>query len=169
MVISLQEQALSGVLHDDRWNLQNGGLDELPAFLCDPGVCPSDASRQKALLEMPQQLLHAIHSPPVSAPAAPPLAEDGKAFAEACSEAPYFISIVGKKRLRRLHRRDGCGTVPAELHHVELVEDLSGAIFDFSCRHCWRKEPAEGASSAAGQSSSSSESSSSSSSSGSAG
>ena len=53
---------------------------------------------------------------------------------------PYFIAIVGKKRLRRLHRRGGCGTDPAELHEVEWVETLQGAVYDFSCKHCWRKE-----------------------------
>lgn len=26
MVISLQEQALAGMMRDERWNLQNGGL-----------------------------------------------------------------------------------------------------------------------------------------------
>jgi len=38
MVIPLQEQALAGMLRDERWNLQNGGLEDLTKFLIARGV-----------------------------------------------------------------------------------------------------------------------------------
>lgn len=136
MVISLQEQALAGVLQDERWNLRNGGLDDLLEFLISRGINPGDADAQKQLLELPHwrwvsqpRDLAVSASPETVLPV--PAQED--------SDAPYFISIVGKKRLRRLHRRGGCGTDPSDLREVDLLFSLDGAIFDFACRHCWRK------------------------------
>ena len=55
MVISLQEQALAGMMRDERWNLQNGGLEDLPEFLIARGVHQCVAASQKDLLQLPRQ------------------------------------------------------------------------------------------------------------------
>ena len=142
MVISLQEQALAGMMRDERWNLQNGGLEDLPEFLIARGVHQCVAASQKDLLQLPRQW-HRGPLPPApeeEVPALRPAIPSSLEQDRECVDSPYFIAIVGKKRLRRLHRRGGCGTDPAELHEVEWVETLQGAVYDYSCKHCWRKE-----------------------------
>ena len=167
MVISLQEQALAGMMRDERWNLQNGGLEDLPEFLIARGVHQCVAASQKDLLQLPRQW-HRGPLPPApeeEVPALRPAIPSSLEQDRECVDSPYFIAIVGKKRLRRLHRRGGCGTDPAELHEVEWVETLQGAVYDYSCKHCWRKEACPTDIHACEASSSSSESSSSNSSS----
>ena len=51
-VITLQEEALEGVRKDTRWNLVNGGLDDLAVFLKDRGVDCAVSSAQLALLQL---------------------------------------------------------------------------------------------------------------------
>ena len=68
------------------------------------------------------------------------------AVAELSEEAdnpPFYIAVVGKRRLRRLHRRGGCGTDPDDLHEMVPVYELQEAEFDVACKHCWRngKQP----------------------------
>ena len=45
------------------------------------------------------------------------------------NDPPFFIAMVGKKQLRRLHHRGGCGAVPAELREMIRLEDLQGAEY----------------------------------------
>ena len=130
-------------------------------------VSASVAASQKDLLQLPQQW-HRGPLPPApeeEVPALRPAIPTSLEQDRECVDLPYFIAIVGKKLLRRLHRRGGCGTDPAELHEVEWVETLQGAVYDYSCKHCWRKEACPTDIHACEASSSSSESSSSNSSS----
>ena len=133
---------MAGLIRDERWNLQNGGLEDLPEFLIARGVRQCVAASQEDLLQLPRKW-HQGPLPPTPEAELPDLRPAVSTAPEQdcdCLDAPYFIAIVGKKRLRRLHRRGGCGTDPADLHEVEWVENLQGAVYDYSCKHCWRKE-----------------------------
>ena len=114
----------------------------MPEFLLARGVRQCVAASQRDLLQLPRKW-HQKLLLPASVAELPDLSPAVSAAPEQgcdCLDAPYFIAIVGKKRLRRLHRRGGCGTDPADLHEVEWVENLQGAVYDYSCKHCWRNE-----------------------------
>ena len=51
-------------------------------------------------------------------------------------QSPYFVTVVGKKRLRRLHRRGGCGVSMLEVQESEPVSDLKGLAYNLACQHC---------------------------------
>ena len=74
-------------------------------------------------------------------PGVPPLPVAPEVDIIACpagsEDAPYFISVVGKKRLRRLRRKGGCGTVPGDLRETMPLLHLRGAEYDLACKHCW--------------------------------
>ena len=70
------------------------------------------------------------------AAAAPILVEDDLDPGAEC--APYFVTVVGKKKLRRLHRSGGCGVGSIEVLEWEFVWQLKGAKYDLACRHCWK-------------------------------
>ena len=57
---------------------------------------------------------------------------------DAESPSPYFVTVVGKKRLRRLHRRGGCGVSMLEVQESEPVWDLKGIMYNLAFQHCWR-------------------------------
>ena len=69
--------------------------------------------------------------------------EPARQSAETCFA--YFVTVLGKRRLRRLHRRSGCGTQPDKVQCVEYFESLKGVQYDSECRHCFpsEKEPPE--------------------------
>lgn len=58
--------------------------------------------------------------------------------ADAHETPPFFISIVGKRRLRRLHKSGGCPTSAAELREMIPLWSLEGCEYHFACKHCWR-------------------------------
>ncbi|CAE7520545.1 unnamed protein product [Symbiodinium sp. CCMP2592] len=64
---------------------------------------------------------------------------DAVAHPTADEEAPYYISVVGKRRFRRFQRKGGCGTVPGGLHEMIPLQHLRGAEYDFACKHCGRR------------------------------
>ena len=68
----------------------------------------------------------------------PPAAEGILNLAEAEAAPPFYVAVVGKPRLRRLHRKGGCGTDPNDLHIMEPVFELETAAYDVACKHCWR-------------------------------
>ena len=157
-VITLQEEALEGVRKDTRWNLVNGGLDDLAVFLKDRGVDCAASSAQLALLQLDPdagvRLGAELAGRGDGCLAARQLAPvvfgerslEVTAVAELCEEAdnpPFYIAVVGKRRLRRLHRRGGCGTDPDDLHEMVPVYELQEAEYDVACKHCWRngKQP----------------------------
>ena len=43
--------------------------------------------------------------------------------------------MVGKRRLRRLHRTRGCGVSAVAVREVEAFRKLQ---YDLACRLCWR-------------------------------
>ncbi|CAE7750104.1 HET-E1 [Symbiodinium sp. CCMP2592] len=52
----------------------------------------------------------------------------------------FFVSVLGKKKLRRLHRVGGCGSTPESVANCELFESLEGVSYDWQCKHCFKPE-----------------------------
>ncbi|CAE7908811.1 unnamed protein product [Symbiodinium microadriaticum] len=52
----------------------------------------------------------------------------------------FYVTVLGKRRLRRLHRKGGCGTQPDKVRCVEYFESLKGITYDSECRHCFPSE-----------------------------
>ena len=71
----------------------------------------------------------------IGSAAAVEAAEEGD---DADLRSPFFITVVGKQRLRRLHRRGGCGVSVLEVQESEPVWDLKGLVYNLACQHCWR-------------------------------
>ena len=135
VIHGMQEQLMNTVCGDDVWDLRNVGLDELRAYLTDREV-PTDTEQAEVLC----QQLHLGQAPePVvevlAAAAEPVLDEDKDLEAES---APYFVTVVGKKKLRRLHRFGGCGVSSIEVQESEPVWRLRGTAYDLACPHCWK-------------------------------
>ena len=104
-------------------------------FLVDRGVSQDDAQREVRALQLPTQW-HGLSNFTVASdlakiptPEEPPTGGD----------APYFIAVVGKSRVRRLHRQGGCGASTLGVQEMLPVFDISAAVYDFACRHCWQK------------------------------
>ena len=70
---------------------------------------------------MPEPL---VPAPSVSAEAV----ETVEDLDDADLHSPFFVTVVVKKRLRRLHRRGGCGVSVLEVQESEPVWDLNGLI-----------------------------------------
>ena len=47
----------------------------------------------------------------------------------------YWIRLTRKKGFRRMHRRGGCGCTS---EFFEEVADITEAIYNSRCGHCWR-------------------------------
>ena len=57
---------------------------------------------------------------------------------EPAEEAPFWISITGNRRWRRLHKVGGCGVVPGRRAlNFEWCSGLRGVAADDFCRRCW--------------------------------
>lgn len=95
LVVSLQEEALRGLAHDERWNLRNGGLEDLKAFLLDRDLSPSDAAEQVRVLQLPVRWsgLPVLPAAGDLAAVPAPVEEDPGG-----REPPYFIAVVGRSR-----------------------------------------------------------------------
>ena len=52
----------------------------------------------------------------------------------------FYVTVLGKRRLRRLHRKGGRGTQPDKVQCVEYFESLKGITYDSECRHCFPSE-----------------------------
>ena len=59
---------------------------------------------------------------------------------EAKSSFKFFVSVLGKRRLRRLHRVGGCGTSPESVANCEFFESLEGVSYDWQCKHCFKAD-----------------------------
>ena len=86
---------------------------------------------QNGVLRLPEPL---VPAPSVSAEAV----ETVEDVDDADLHSPFFVTVVGKKRLRRLHRRGGCGVSVLEVQESEPVWDLKGLVYNLACQHCWR-------------------------------
>jgi hypothetical protein len=59
---------------------------------------------------------------------------------EGKADLPYFICYTQKRKMRRLHRRGGCGNWPGfNIHDYTEFESLVGVEFDDYCHLCWSK------------------------------
>ena len=58
-------------------------------------------------------------------------------------ESRFFISVLGKRKLRRLHRSGACCTRPERVACCEFYDVLEGVPYDVECKHCFRPERRE--------------------------
>ena len=138
VIHGMQEQLMNTVCGDDVWDLRNVGLDELHAYLTDREVPTEQADLLCQQLHLGPAWCARAPEPVVevlAAAAEPVLDEDKDLEAES---APYFVTVVGKKKLRRLHRFGGCGVSSIEVQESEPVWRLRGTAYDLACRHCWK-------------------------------
>ena len=120
-------------------DLVDFGLDALDQRLQDRGVPKENRDLLQGSWAMPPEWAawrrEFLDSAPVqeAAPPVPVRPPPEPGFA-------YFVTVLGKRRLRRLHRRSGCGTQPEKVQCVEFFESLKGVQFDSECRHCFPSE-----------------------------
>ena len=158
IVSRLQRRIVSCVLEDSEWSIRDIGLRDLELHLQACGESRVDVSQQLELLRPPtsawrqgvplsQGGMPLVHNDAtdlpenllqpevdVSAVGDPEVAEVGDE-----AVAKYFVCITKNRRLRRLHRWGGCGTVP--MHNTlnfEAFDDLEGVVYDAACKHCWK-------------------------------
>ena len=138
VIVSLQEKLVVCLRGEDRWDLRHAGLEELKQHLHDHNVGAAIASRQCKLLSLDAASSFGMPAPATFAvPPNPPAAivedEEGDV-----ADSPYFITTVGSRRLRRLHRRGGCGVSAIGVQACEAIWSLKGISYDLACKHCWR-------------------------------
>ena len=147
VISQLQRAVVSGVWHDDEGQVKDFGIKEVEAFLQEAGEAPSVISQQIALLTVsglrPKLGASGLPTRLDEAPSAGDLAEHVTGVEELEPEdvvqvSPYFVTVVGSKRLRRLHRRDGCGVSVIDVQIFENVWSLKGLSYDLACKHCWK-------------------------------
>ena len=143
LVMKLQERAVRGLLAPENHELRESGIDELLLFLERRGFSSEelDIQKEKLKLALPDvareelQPVAVVEEEEAAGPPAP-VQEGDDSLSD---DPPFFIAVVGKNRLRRLHRRGGCGTTPADLCEMIPLEDLQGAEYHVACKHCWRR------------------------------
>ena len=139
VVIGLQERLVNYFCGPDRWDLRSAGLDELETHLRARGVAPGPIQRQCSNFHLPAKWCLRVPEPLVPAPSVSAEAvETVEDVDDADLHSPFFVTVVGKKRLRRLHRRGGCGVSVLEVQESEPVWDLKGLVYNLACQHCWR-------------------------------
>ncbi|CAE7427201.1 unnamed protein product [Symbiodinium natans] len=136
VVVGLQEKLVNYFCGPDRWDLRNAGLDELESHLRARGVDSGLIKRQRSNLNLPERWCLRVPEPLDPAPAVS--LEVAEEVDDAESQSPYFVTVVGNKRLRRLHRRGGCGVSVLEVQESEPVWHLKGLMYNLACQHCWR-------------------------------
>ena len=119
--------------------LRGAGLDDLAQHIVNKGGNTAMAEMQRRLLLLdpafaPGLGVQPVFSEPVDT--LPPTAEEALDPDQVAS--PYFVTVVGSKCLRRLHRRKGCGVSAIDVQASEDVWTLKGLIYDLACKHCWR-------------------------------
>lgn len=139
VIINLQEKLVCALKGEDRWDLRNTGLEELTDRIKENGDTDLAKLQQQLLYLHPrwgaelhvQQTLTVTEFPTLDA------AVDEDDDLETAS-SPYFVTIVGSKQLKRLHRRGGCGVSVIDVQRSEPVWCLKGLLYDLACKHCWR-------------------------------
>ena len=118
VISQMQRAVVKGVWHDDEWQVKDFGIKELEGFLQETGEALSVISEQITLLTVsslqPKRSASGLLTRIDEAPSVNDCAEHVTGVEELSAEdvvqvSPYFVTVVGSKRLRRLHRRDGCG------------------------------------------------------------
>ena len=150
VVTSLQSHVVQA-LCDDRQGLVDFSLDLIEARLSEMGIEVQVRQSILKLWSTPSgwQAWRAaqVSTSTTTSPSLPDVPERSSAEDEAFA---YFVTVVGKRKLRRLHRKGGCGTAPSCVQRVEYFESLQNVQYDAECRHCFppeRAEPEEEASS----------------------
>ena len=47
-------------------------------------------------------------------------------------DAAYLFAVIGKSRVRRLHRQGGCGASTFGVQEMVVVFDIFAAVYDFA-------------------------------------
>eukprot|EP00435_Cladocopium_sp_Y103_P023724 s2642_g5.t1 len=140
VLIGLQEQLVEALRGPDKWGLREAGLDDLAQHIVNKGGSAATAEMQRRLLLLDPAFAPGLGVQPASwepVDVLPPAADD-EAVDPHQLASPYFVTVVGSKRLRRLHRRKGCGVSAIDVQASEDVWTLKGLIYDLACKHCWR-------------------------------
>ena len=124
LVMKVQERTVRGLLALESHELRESGVDELLLFLETRGYSSEELEMQKDKLRLPlaavareelkpeaMVVLPLVEAEAAAGPPAP--VQEGAG--NLSDDPPFVIAVVGKKRLRRLHRQGGCGATPAEL------------------------------------------------------
>lgn len=135
VIFSLQERLVAYFCGRDTQDLRLAGLDELEGHLRQREV--PESARQQQLQALTLSADWCNRASPPAEPQVPDSAEPA-VEADDVGDNPYFVTIVGKRRLRRLHRTGGCGVTMVAVNEAEPVWHLRGLAFDLACRHCWR-------------------------------
>ena len=127
VLTGLQEQLVEALRGPDRWGLRGAGLDDLAQHIVNKGGNTAMAEMQRRLLLLdpafaPGLGVQPVFSEPVDT--LPPTAEEALDPDQVAS--PYFVTVVGSKCLRRLHRRKGCGVSAIDIQASEDVWTLKG-------------------------------------------
>ena len=142
VVSSLQMYLVNALL--ETAELRKVGLSEVQERLQDNGLGADDARALCEGLQAPSdwaswRSVHITARPPlphVDKPAPEPApVQESKGY-------KFYVSVLGKRSLRRLHRKGGCGTKPEDLIKCEFYETIEGVEFDAECKHCFKPEPA---------------------------
>ena len=142
VVSSLQLFLVNALL--ETAELRKVGLSEVQERLQDNGLGADDARTLAEGFQAPSEWAswRAVHItarpllPHVDKPAPKPApAQESKSY-------KFYVSVLGKRSLRRLRRKGGCGTKPEDLIKCEFYETLEGVEFDAECKHCFKPEPA---------------------------
>ncbi|CAK9056210.1 Uncharacterized protein SCF082_LOCUS30318 [Durusdinium trenchii] len=141
VLVTLQEKVVASLGGEDRWGLRESGIDELIQSIVEKGGSVELAAQQRKVLWLDPKFagglgLEPTFPDPAEAAVAPP--EECQDTDECCSPSPFFVTIVGSQRLRRLHRRNGCGVSMVDVQCSEDVWTLRGLLYDLACKHCWR-------------------------------
>ena len=139
VIIGLQEQLMATICGRDQWDLRNAGLEELQLHLCDKGLPDEAAERLCQPLRLDPHWFTRVPEPVVAVqvelePEIESVEPEAVAEEPDAELAPYFVMVVGKKRLRRLHRQGGCGVSLMEVQESEPVWRLKGTSYDLACR-----------------------------------
>ena len=142
----LQMQAVQGLCADPSGNLRSLGIPELLDHLRSACLfCEEEIRELREVLMIPSAVIAAAR---VTADASlvksldetpPERQEVNDVLVDAADSAPFFLAVLGKRRLLRLHKAGGCPATPSELREVIPLWSLDGAEYHFACKHCWRK------------------------------
>ena len=144
IVTSLQVFVVRALARSE--DFQAVGIIEIQERLISGGLDRTNAEALAAEMEAPkswgqwksQFLPQALDLP------APPQAPSGQSAKEV-GDFRFFISVVGKKGLRRLHRKGARSTKPDRLAKCDFFMSIEGVSYDAECKHCFRPEqPTEG-------------------------
>ena len=137
IVTSLQIFVVRALARSDEF--QAVGILEIQERLVSGGLDRAKAGALSAELEAPKSWgqWKSQHLPQARDLPAPPQAASEQSVKDH-GDFRFFISVVGKKGLRRLHRKNACSTKPDRLAKCEFFMSIEGVSYDAECKHCFR-------------------------------